>query len=40
MHAGCRDAHVQLANGHHVDTRADLFRWLFAEVDKALSAAR
>lgn len=39
MHAGCRDAHLQLANGHHVDTRADLFRWLFAEVDKALADA-
>lgn len=39
MHAGCRDAHVQLTNGHHVDTRADLFRWLFAEVDKALADA-
>jgi len=37
LHAGCRDAHVQLPNGEHVDTRAEVFRWLFGEIDKALT---
>ena len=38
LHAGCRDAHVQLPNGEHVDSRAEVFRWLFGEIDKALAA--
>ena len=37
LHAGCRDAHVQLPNGEHVDTRAEVFRWLFGEIDKAVT---
>jgi hypothetical protein len=36
LHAGCRDAHVQLENGKHVDTRPEVFRWLFGVIGKAL----
>lgn len=39
LHAGCRDAHVQLPDGSHVDTRSEVFRWLFGEIDKVLADA-
>ena len=36
LHAGCRDAHVQLENGKHVDTRPEVFRWLFGLIGQAI----
>jgi hypothetical protein len=39
LHAGCRDAHVQLENGKHVDTRPEVFRWLFGVIGTALRPA-